>query len=531
LSHDGKWVAFGGRDENDKWDIYYMNSSGGGIRRVTHDTTIYASVSDCSRDGAWILYSRFIRGQTGIAIVPTLGGLARALAGGDMARFLPMSDKVLYLRGFASTSEPSESGKIEMCSINLDGGDKHVVFVDPGDYRKAGNISFSNSISPDGKSIAWVKTFLDFSQDIITYNLETKAQAQVTFTGTLKDELFWTNDNYLIYSSYQNGNFDLWMCPAEGGTPQQLTVSRLDEMQGLLSDDGSKLLYFESNQPGNITKMDLQTGTITSITSDDQNRANLCVSPDNRFMAYTAVPSYSIWPTWRGIQIVDTKGEYPVRTICSGERVSKNKAWSPDGNWIAYTRTPDSVDGTTKICVVSPIAGTSSKIVAEAKGAPDQDIQLRWVNRDTLSWFSEMKTWVSTVENSKPVQFFEDSTDARLIQGGKYVLFRDYRVGQLGWWIDTPPLPAKGSKRTLRKILDPVTTVIAPGGEFLFHSPGVHELHRISLPDGKEMRLPYRSPLYFEYYYLITEDGKAAIGIEHVSNSKLMLWENPFIKE
>jgi hypothetical protein len=353
----------------------------------------------------------------------------------------------------------------------------------------------------------------------------------VTFTGTLKDELFWTNDDYLIYSSYQNGNFDLWMCPAEGGTPQQLTVSRLDEMQGLLSDDGSKLLYFESNNSGNIKKMDLQTGKITSITSDDQNRASLCASPDNRFIGYTTVPSYAIWPAWRGIQIIDTKGEYPIRTVCSEERMSKNKAWSPDGNWIAYTRRPDSIDGTTKICVVSLNAGTPSKVVAEAKGAPDQNVHLRWVNRNTLSWFSEMRTWVSTVDNAKPVQFFEDSTDARLIQGEKYVLYRDYRVGRLGWWIDTPQLALKGSKRTPRKILEPVPTVIAPNGEFLLYSPEAHKVHRVSMPDGKEVRIPYHGFVYFEYNGLITQDGKAAIIIEGVSNSKLMLWENPFVKE
>jgi serine/threonine protein kinase/Tol biopolymer transport system component len=532
LTHDGKWIAFAGADENGKWDIYYMNSSEGGVKRVTYDSTLLqAYVTDCSRDGAWILYDRYMRGKLEIAIVPSLNGRARALAGGTAARFLPMSDKVLYLRGTPWSQEPSESGKTEMCSITRDGGDKQVVFIDPGNYHKGGNITYSYSVSPDGKSIAWVKTFLDFSQDIITYNLETKTEAQVTFTRTLKDELCWTNDNYLIFSSYQNGNFDLWMCPAEGGTPQQLTVSRLDEMQGLLSDDGSKLLYFEQNFSGNIKKMDLQTGKITSITSGDQNRVGLCVSPDNRFVAYTAVPSYAIWPTLRGIKIIDTKAEYPERTICSEEIVSKNKTWSPDGNWIAYARTPDSIDGTTKICVVSPVGGSPSRIVAEAKGSPDQDIALRWVNQNTLSWFSETRTWMSTVETPNPVQFFEDSTDARMIQGGKFVLYRDYRAGRLGWWLDTSPLEAKGSKRTPRKILEAVTAIIAPGGEFLLYSPEAHELHRVSLPDGKESQLPYRNPLDFEYNGLITQDGKAALTIESVSNSKLMLWENPFIKE
>jgi serine/threonine protein kinase len=531
LSHDGKWVAFAGTDVSGKWDIYYMNSVGGGIKRVTNDSTLdLSNVSDCSRDGAWILYDRYMHGLNEIAIAPSLGGRARTLARGTMARFLPMSNKALYLRGSIWSQEPSESGKIEMCSINLDGGDKHVVFVDPGNYRKAGNITYSYSVSPDGKSIAWVKTFLDFSQDIITYNLETKVETQITFTGTLKDELCWTSDNFLIYSSYQNGNFDLWMCPAEGGTPQQLTVSRLDEMQGLLSDDGSKLLYYEQNLSGNIKKMDLQTGTITSVTSDDQNRAGVCVSPDNRFMAYTVVPSYSIWPTWHGIQIMDIKGEYPIRTMCGEERVSRNKVWSPDGNWIAYTRTPDSIDGTTKICIVSPLVGNSSRIIAEAKGRPDQNVELRWVDGNTLSWFSEMKTWTCSVESSKPVQFYADSTDARLIQAGKYVLFRDHRVDRQGWWIDTSPSTLKGIAANPKKIVGPALTAIAPIGEFLLYSPKPGELCRVSLPDGSTTPLPCRWPRAITSA-LVTQDGKNIVFIESSSNSKLRLWENPFVKE
>jgi hypothetical protein len=211
--------------------------------------------------------------------------------------------------------------------------------------------------------------------------------------------------------------------------------------------------------------------------------------------------------------------------------VSKNKTWSPDGNWIAYTRTPDSIDGTTKICLVSPLGGSPSRIVADAKGSPDQDIALRWVNQNTLSWFSEMRTWVSTIEYPKPVQFFEDSTDARMIKGGRFVLYRDHRVGRPGWWLEASPLEAKGSKRTPRKILEAVTAIIAPGGEFLLYSPKGRELHRVSLPDGKETRLPYSSPDYLEHFGVITQDGKSVITLEQASNSKLMLWENPFIKE
>ena len=352
----------------------------------------------------------------------------------------------------------------------------------------------------------------------------------MTSSRTLKDEVFWTHANHLIYSSYANGNFDLWMSSADGGKPLQLTQSRTDEMYGALCDDGSKLLYYEINYSGNIRSMDLTTGKVTSITSDDQFRLAVCVSPDGRYAAYTAVPSYPNWLTWRGIEIVDAKGEYPVRTISADERIAGNKVWSPEGKWIAYGRPPDSVGGTLKVCIVSPFDGTRSKVVAEAKGRPDQNIRLWWVNRDSLTWFSEMKTWICSIEDSKLTQLYPDSTYALLIQGGRYVLFHDYRIGRQGWWICGVPSTLKGREAIPRKISDPFDVLLDPRGEFLVYSPKPGELCRISLPDGKTTRLPFAPPLV-TLLQAITRDGKSLVYLEGQWNSKLMLWENPFIKE
>ena len=56
LSADGNWIAFGGADERGKWDVYFMNSSGGEVRRITQDSSDNVNVTHISRDGSWILY-------------------------------------------------------------------------------------------------------------------------------------------------------------------------------------------------------------------------------------------------------------------------------------------------------------------------------------------------------------------------------------------------------------------------------------------------------------------------------------------
>jgi hypothetical protein len=418
----------------------------------------------------------------------------------------------------------------ELWSAKMDGSDSRLELVDPGCSGQSGNITFDYSLSPNGKAIALVTTFPDFSQDVITYDFETKKEFRVTSNGTPKGSVFWTRDNYLIYASCANRNYDLWMTAATGGDQLQLTRSRTDELYGALSDDGSRLLYYEQNYVFSFGSMDLESGRVTSITSDDQVRGGLSVSPDGRYVAYTATPSYPNWLTWWGIQVEDTKGEQPVANIVTEERTYGPKAWSPDGKWIAYTRAPDSVGGTAKICIVSPFGRTRSKVVAEAKGLPDQLVYVKWVNRDTLSWFSEMKTWVCSIEEPKPAQLYEDSTHVRLFQGQKYFLFQDYRAGRQGWWIGFSISGAKGGNEMAKKLLITGTVVAAPQGEFLLCVPKRGEIHKVSLPDGKDTQLPFGWSST-KFPVLITQDGKSVVYRDGTVNSKLMLWENPFIKE
>jgi Tol biopolymer transport system component len=533
LSGDGKWIAFAGTDEKGNTGVYNMNLSLGVAKKVTLDSTISASVDDYSQDGAWILFRHFVGGRYEIAAVPSVGGHTQDIAGGFMARFLPMSKKLLYLRP-TPYSGASNSGRAEICSVNIDGTENKVVFVDPGYFLKA-SATQSFSPSPDGKAIAWIKTYADFSQDIITYDLESKAETRLTFTGTVKDEVFWTRDNFIIYSAFANNNFDLWICPADRGDSRQLTATRLDEEQGLLSEDGSKLLYFEKKNSASIKSLDFQTGQIVTLVSDDQNRVRICVSPDKRYIASTISPSLMTWLVLRGIQINDTKGEDAVRSISIMERIYGPKAWSPDGRRIAYCRMPDSVGGSIKICVVSPFTGGPSSVVAEdnvgrGSDAEVDELRLHWINSDSLSWFSGMKTWICSLENPKPTQFYADSTDARIIQSGKYVLFQDFHAGKEGWWIDDMWAKGKDGKRAPRKILGPVVVNIAPQGDFLLYSPSPSKRVRVSLPEGKTTSTHFSLP-FSATPGQISQDGKTLFFFDRVENSRLMLWENPFLKE
>jgi serine/threonine protein kinase len=534
LSPDGNWIAFGGPDERGKWDVYFMNSSGGEVRRVTHDSTDDGDVRVISRDGSSILFHCWRAGNSVVTVAPTLGGSSEVVCAGSSPRLAAGGERLFYLKGWVGAR--SESGEYELWSSQLDGTDNHFVFRDPG-FAEAmqGQTTISYSPSPDGSAIAWIKTNRDFSQSIITIDLVTLEETQLSFGRGIMDEVFWTQNDFIIYSQYtrSSGNFDLWMGAPEDGEPLQLTrSSTADEIYGVLSEDGKRLLYRQVQYSGNVQVMNLETGGKTPVTSDDRNRSGVCVSPDNRFVAYTLVPSYLNLHAHWGIQVVDRKGELSPKNLVGQEKIGwSGKAWSPDGDWIAYTRVPDSVGGKYKICIVSPFGPGRSRVVAEAELGHRDDAYLWWPDERTLSWFAGGKTWVSSIENPNPQQFYQDSTRAYLIQDKKYLLFGDYRAGRQGWWIDSAPSSTKRGDGTAKRILEPVDVAIAPSGQFMLTLVS-GELFKVSLPDGKRERLPCRIDGDRLWWTVrLSQDGKSLVLVESVSNSKLILWENPFIWE
>lgn len=319
----------------------------------------------------------------------------------------------------------------------------------------------------------------------------------------------------------------------------QITRSSQAKLRGQLSADGRKLFYYEFQQVGNTRIMNLETGHVAGITSDELNRAGIGISPDNQHLAFIPINAYPSISTWYGIQVIDRmKVESPLDLV-SDVRTGWYTMWSPDGRWIAFIGRPNLVDEASRICVVSPSNPASLKVIGKAEQDPPsytRGIAIRWLDEHTLEWFApkQMKTWMSSIEDPNPQQFYDDSTRACPIQDGRYILFRDYRRGREGWWIDMSPAVTKGSGRTTKKILDPMQVSIAPDGRFLLYRTSIGELQKVSLPDGKVYRLPSRiqnifQPFGVEDVGAITRDGKELAYIEHVTTGKVVLVENPFV--
>jgi tricorn protease-like protein len=99
--------------------------------------------------------------------------------------------------------------------VKQDGTDRRLEFRDTLGAWKSRYETVSLSISPDGKSVAWPRTLGDEGmaghsyQELMVHDLGTGRGRQLTFNKKNINEVCWTRNNQIIFSSDIAGNFNL----------------------------------------------------------------------------------------------------------------------------------------------------------------------------------------------------------------------------------------------------------------------------------------------------------------------------------
>ena len=148
-------------------------------------------------------------------------------------------------------------------------------------------------------------------------------------------EFSWAPDGKSIaYISSQNGNSEVWVVPAAGGTPTRLTSTTAAKKHPRWSKDGKWIAYV-AVQPGGA-------GDIQLVSSDGEMRTNLTETPaDDRN------PTWS--PDGRQLAFTETAGKRTRIVIADIESQSivtlaeipaSDLQWSPDGKTIVFVSDP-----------------------------------------------------------------------------------------------------------------------------------------------------------------------------------------------
>ena len=134
---------------------------------------------------------------------------------------------------------------------------------------------------------------------------------------------------------------NLWLVPAEGGWPVQLTVSDQRQTAPAWSPDGKWIAYqsdYDGDEQWDIFLVSPKTGKVVNLTSTREiAETDPTWSPDGRYLAYLVKPKTS---AAHEIDVYDTLMR-EVKHITTGTPQDKgnfNPIWSKDGKFIVYTQ-------------------------------------------------------------------------------------------------------------------------------------------------------------------------------------------------
>ncbi|MGH7494532.1 MAG: DPP IV N-terminal domain-containing protein [bacterium] len=277
-SPDGKWLAFFSR-RGRHTNLWATPAKGGIARPLTDDWIIYKAWPDWSPDGHAIVYTTFP--VTHLFSMPVTGGTPSQLTEGERFEqnpvFSPDAKHVLFSSDWFSAEE-----KLTVMDMST---------------KKAYSLAHDNE-----------KPASPVLQRIPAWSRDGSTIAFVQSTG-----------------GYLDSN-NLWIVPAAGGTPRQLTHTGYVRHPVWCEDDRS--IAFASK--GHIWKIAVHDDTLVQLTQGPGNYTPTDYSPEHKQIIFhqpeNGADQLFLLP-------VNGGSPQPFKTALTS---SQNARWSPDGSLLVF---------------------------------------------------------------------------------------------------------------------------------------------------------------------------------------------------
>jgi dipeptidyl aminopeptidase/acylaminoacyl peptidase len=200
-------------------------------------------------------------------------------------------------------------------------------------------------LSPDGSLIVYVVSELDRATDKSTSSLWLvpaaggKPKQLTTAPGTNNHPRFSPDGKTIAFISHRSGSDQIWLLPLDGGEPRQLTKLPIDVSGPIWSPGGDKLAFSAEVYPG-------MTPEQTAAKDKEKEASKKKVRIYDRLM----IRHWKAWDegkrshlfvanTFTG-EAKDLTPKFEANTPPAPFGGSSDYAWSPDGKELAFTAEP-----------------------------------------------------------------------------------------------------------------------------------------------------------------------------------------------
>ncbi|HUQ91839.1 MAG TPA: protein kinase [Bryobacteraceae bacterium] len=512
FSPDGNQIAFSwNQGKEDDLDIFVKVVEAGESLRITNTPALEYSPA-WSPDGRYIAFLRQTTEVGGFFLIPALGGLERKLSDASPNRVgadAPFAAWAPDGKQLVLVDRETEDTPLSLFLLDIENNTRRRISSPP--QRSLGDST--PVFSPDGGSLAFVRTLSLSTQDIYVLNIRDRKETRLTNDNRRIYGVIWSGaDNKIVFSSARQANSRLWRLSPKGGNPEPIPA--IGDQAGFLalSRNGQRMAFTRSVIDTNIWRYQLPEKPVpapsgSSIAASTRHEAGPRYSPDGTRIVFASNRSGAL-EVW----VADADGQGPNALTSFNGPTTGSPMWSPDGKSIVFDSRPG---GNPDIYVVSADGGLPRRLTSDKS----EEVVPSWSRDGKWIYFSSNRTgrfeiWKMPVEDGQAIQVTKNSGFHGVESpDGKYVYYSK-AANQGGLW----RVPIDGGAE------EPVIDGLRAGywSYWSFGKDGIYyvdredvegggaryPLHCLQLPTKKDSILTYLNRRPFNSGLSVAPDGR-----------------------
>ena len=293
----------------------------------------WVSDPQISPDGRQIIYTRSWvdkmqdRRSSSVWIMNVDGSRNRFLVDGSSPRWSPDGTRIVYVE----EGDP-EGAQIWVRWMDAEGAATQISRLE----RSPSNVSWS----PDGTQLAFTMSVADEPEWRMQLSGRPEG-AQWTADPKVVDRLWYRRDRR---GYVDDGYMHVFVIPAEGGTPRQLTDGDWNHNGARWTPDGQEILFGSLRvedaehewRESDIYAVSVESGEIRRLTTRSGPDGGPVPSPDGRLIAYTGYDMTDDTYITQKIYVMNRDGSNPRMISGDFDRQPSGMRWAADGSGLYF---------------------------------------------------------------------------------------------------------------------------------------------------------------------------------------------------